>query len=520
MEAQPEVEADTESPKVVEEKDGDEEEKGELMCSSMNPPPMPAALRALFFKEPVKQMVSSSTVMTVLVAHWDPVRGPSLALILRDEACSLDEDEIQFLGRFALLSAVPQGEVSGITYTSLPQLDVGVTAVLFQAPILGKPDTHVQYCMNIVVPLHKTDRFVYLSASVNDRLEWTLNEFLMLLKKDITREDLANEFRKSLSLFITHLDTWMAAIVPPDFPISATILNEPNVDKDFLAAVISTHLTYHQRTVIKSHSPATANLWLRALILHSSPDVWQLSRLLPENDTAGNVRYTPELFLQGVLTTTHIPDSELQLSRNPSCVIDVDAQQILVCRPLNNYDLMRKQNKKKAMTVPQSELLHPLTQPRPAVCVRSMVAILLQIHPLLRAGFATEWRRWYFRKARAMVTFVELHLQIPRPHDDDGVHVEGGNSVTGQNSMNGSFSVRSGPSQNAELQDDYKNMPYLPSEKTKLMKTLLELPTTEDVLLVLSAAEMLHPGTYNKVCGDSIQVNLIAHIVRTQIGII
>eukprot|EP01064_Diplonema_japonicum_P035714 TRINITY_DN7824_c3_g1_i2.p1 TRINITY_DN7824_c3_g1~~TRINITY_DN7824_c3_g1_i2.p1 ORF type:complete len:545 (+),score=84.18 TRINITY_DN7824_c3_g1_i2:84-1637(+) len=490
-----------------------------LMHSSMNPPPM--GLNPFMTLEPLKKSFASSTVVAVLLAHWDPVRGPSLTMILKEEACALEEDEIEFVGRFALLSAVPQGEVSGITYTSLPQLNVGVTAVLFQAPLLGKPDTNVQYCMNLVVPEHKTDRFVYLSSSVNDRLQWILNRLLALLSSDITREDFCSAFMKPLSLFIAHLDVWVSSTIPPDMHINATILNDGTIDKDFLAAVISTHLTYHQRTVIRSRRPLMANLWLRALCLQSSPDVWQLSRLLPETESAAaSIRFTPELFLQGVLSTVPIPDSDVQLSRNPCCLIDVDAQQIMVCKPFNSYFRMREHNKKNAITAPQSDLFHALPSFKAAVCVKSMVSILLQIHSSLRAGFAMEWRRWYFRKAAAMVHYVQRHITANYlNHDDVGTAQNSIIHGDMSTSQNGSFSVRSVPS-GVEAQEELKrNRMYLSSEKTKFMKNLLELPTDEDVLLVLSAAELLRPGTYSKVCGDPIHVKDIAMIVRSQIGI-
>eukprot|EP00659_Diplonema_papillatum_P002229 gene2229-3434_t len=60
-----------------------------------------------------------------------------------------------------------------------------------------------------------------------------------------------------------------------------------------------------------------------------------------------------------------------------------------------------------------------------------------------------------------------------------------------------------------------QGMQYLSHEDTRNMKSLLDLPTDEDLNVVLSAAELLCPGTYAKVCGNPMHVADIAEIVKS-----
>ena len=305
--------------------------------------------------------IVSETIICVLISHWDTVRGPTMLMALCGEEVNLDDDVKTFLGRFALLSAVGSSsdDCDGIRFTSFPELKVGVTSVLFKAPLIHSKnkDQHVQYCLNIVIPESKVDRYVYLSPSTNDRLTWLVKHLQRTISKSMSLKPLVNSFGDLLRPFLQHLDVWMVSVLRPDMHIAQTLFGkEPNSkqDKEFLAAVLTAHLRCHQRTIIKGSSSSQINVWIRTLLLASSPDVWQLSNLLPEaEDTAstsagsidfdegeadlkaGKYTYTPDLFLQGVIMSHQLNDFDVQLSRFPSCCVNIDTQTIMTCQPLN-----------------------------------------------------------------------------------------------------------------------------------------------------------------------------------------
>ncbi|KAJ9449948.1 hypothetical protein DIPPA_27308 [Diplonema papillatum] len=514
-------------------------------------------------KRPVKLPLASNAVLALIISHWDPVCGPTAFAMMEHENHHLDEGKLEFLSRFALISAVGnQVESDGISFTSLPQLSVGVTSMLFRAPVITLPDgPTVQYCLTLVVQESITNRYVYLSNSVNDRLFHIVWKFQHLLKDKAekpTQESVMRELLRYVNPFLQHLDAWLPAAVPPNMPVSQTIFGDPPSDRwfrDFLAQVITTHLTFHQRTIVRGSDPRQVNMWIRALLLVSSPEAWQLSALLPEKreragfhsrvptspmsavhtssdptiiavnspvasaheegspsgvlspgspfgQSAGPAAarpYVPDLYIQGITTSTPIPDADVQLSRFPSCIIDVDSNTISVCKPLNNYTVMREHNmyetKKSAKQAPTEGLLFTTVQQKSAVFVKNMVSVLLQVHPCLRAGFAMESRRLYFRRAAAMVVCV---------HDTQ--HSEGAEAAGADDASAQQPAAAAAPPQ---------GMQYLSHEDTRNMKSLLDLPTDEDLNVVLSAAELLCPGTYAKVCGNPMHVADIAEIVKS-----
>ena len=155
-----------------------------------------------------------------------------------------------------------------------------------------------------------------------------------------------------------------------------------------------------------------------------------------------------------------------------------------------------------------------VTSNKVAVCIRHMVHVLYQLHPSLRAGFAMEWRRWYYRHAAAMVHHVH---RVTYDANRETIHNNNesfGTPVPSNDPRSAtSTSLASVPADPTSIPD--KNTPtYLTPEQTKTMKTLLELPTDEDLNVVLSAAESLCRGTYSKVCGDPVHVADIAAIMR------
>ena len=131
----------------------------------------------------------------------------------------------------------------------------------------------------------------------------------------------------------------------------------------------------------------------------------------------------------------------------------------------------------------------------------------------LRGGYAKEWRRLSLRRAAAVVAFVDAHIQ---PDALDGTFNLG--DVTSNGSLASGAgadiaSPRQGGGQNVQAPE------YLDKEKIKQMRTLLAIPSHEDLNYLLAAAEQLRPGTYNKVCGDPLQIAVMDKYLTKSLGV-
>ena len=232
---------------------------------------------------PGREEFSSETVVAVLVTYWSAVRGPTHSMIFLEQRTVMSQDELDFLGRFALLSAVAHDEKVGTCFTALQELDVGVTSVLFQA-MCPATKLDVQYCLSVAVRDECIDRYVSLSAAVNERLAIVVEKLTSIIGRNPGVGDaVVAESASHVKSLLSHLDIWMEAVVPPCNSIADTLFgNEDNVtkaEKDFLSAAITAHCTCHQRSLIVSSSPTTIDKWIRTLCLISTPEVMQCSLL-------------------------------------------------------------------------------------------------------------------------------------------------------------------------------------------------------------------------------------------------
>ena len=502
----------------------------------------------LTVQDPGKDYFRSETVVAIIVSYWNAIRGPTHSMIFLEERTQMEQEELDFLGRFALLSAVAHDEQQGISFTTLKQLEIGVTSVLFQA-LCPTIKQDVQYCLSVVVRDECINRYVSLSPSVNERLELVVSKLKGAISTHRQRmSDLMDESMVSIGLFLRHLSVWMRAVVPP-FAIEDTIFGWseplPQTELDFIAAAVTAHCTCHQRSLIVSAMPATIDKWIKALCLMSAPEVAHFSlcsstarkkrhRARRQADDEGSETndaaawqgldeaaqrpgYTPDLYIQGLIAGEQAIDkSEVQLSRYPPCVIDVDNMMILwpstVCEriPLRHTRCTATQNQGQGGAV-ECEL-RDFDLAKPAQFVRDFVMELDRMDRRLRGGYAAEWRRWLYRRAASVVWYVNEQA-VPETHEPEPEQQT--ESVLPGTVASTVPESTAGHGQDRATRSEY----YLNSHKTRAMQQLLNLPTNEDLNLHLAAAESLCPGTYSKVCGDPYQVAAMDRYLARSLGV-
>eukprot|EP01061_Rhynchopus_euleeides_P002198 TRINITY_DN11690_c0_g1_i1.p1 TRINITY_DN11690_c0_g1~~TRINITY_DN11690_c0_g1_i1.p1 ORF type:complete len:563 (+),score=170.88 TRINITY_DN11690_c0_g1_i1:56-1690(+) len=523
-----------------------------------------------------REELSSETVVAVLVTYWSAVRGPTHSLIFLEQRTNMPQEELDFLGRFALLSAVAHNE-KGSTFTVLQELDVGVTSVLFQAMCpVTKMD--VQYCLSVAVRSECIDRYVSLSTTVNERLDWVVDQLTMALSRDPDVDELVGETAPHVASFLQHLDVWMQAVVPPCSNISETIFGDDNLttaEKDFIASAITAHCTCHQRSLIVSSSPVRINKWIRTLCLVSTPEVAHCSLLIndesgdgaprrrrrktkkrtsqPQLDTTesnltlpqgqgasllagtpsdlntpldvaetaalqstarsfvtspansprdyGSDSYgdTPDLYLQGMVSRPRPAVSDEVPSRYSPCVLDVDNK--VIYWPVRNFH---------SVSGAELEGLRP-TDVQPAQMVRSFVYDVFRMDKSFRGGYALEWRRLTLRRAAALVSYVDAFASVTTDQLDA---TQSGHDM--RSTSNGGST--SGHGHDSSPRASSPQPDYLDMGKIRQMKQTLNLPS-EDLDLLLAAAELLYPGTYNKVRGDPAQIAAMDRYLKKSLGV-
>mmetsp|Transcript_43357 Transcript_43357/g.112790 ORF Transcript_43357/g.112790 Transcript_43357/m.112790 type:complete len:593 (-) Transcript_43357:1239-3017(-) len=504
--------------------------------------PQPAWVDVLY-----SAVSSFHSVTAVQLSVWDNILGPTGVRLwaCRDisTSCGVDEDE--------LYGAVAQHTLSGeifrpnvgqeldLQFQLFPSLRSMLCVCVFeararntlQARASKRPSTTanvrsrstLKYSLALVLPLDRRPLFLASHQVVEDRLMMLAMALQAMLGEDaMDTPDVAaaamDVFKQYIQSTVEEIDYFLT---PPSVgkSVSMTLAMcttlPPPLDAEGLARALTAHFAAKFHTVVIGIDKGVINLLVDFLSFFCPFS--SLHRCRRVEDSEGVSSYRPDLMVQGISIssvqgqTDWLKSEDMLTSLDGTAVVEVQQDRVLVLQGLTPLHFAKERKEfiefkvhqmcERAFGADGSESFEPsgsLIEPMrdvasPALC---MVETLLKmpVSPSLREDFLLHWKMNMWRKAYALVTFVEGELAAGHTLQVVGPTGSGGD---GENGDGGSGGGRI----EASMMEDTSSL-YIDRDAQRRLRSALNLREDAANRMVLSLADLIRPGVYSTVMGD------------------